>query len=119
MPATIVLSAYPGRCTQGGRELALSIGVAVPQRRVEVTDLSGVIGAVASFERDVQAANPAASSKSQRGSWLAGSRAASTRPIKSTPSAGGSSSVPTSNSPHFTVASSIPPPQSMAPGPRS
>jgi hypothetical protein len=38
MPATIVLSAYPGRYTPGGRELALSIGGAVPQRRVEVTE---------------------------------------------------------------------------------
>ncbi len=47
MPATIVLSAYPGRCTPGGRELALSIGVAVPQRRVEVTDHVSVIEAVA------------------------------------------------------------------------
>ena len=61
MPATIVLSAYPGRRTPGGRELALSIGVAVPQRRVEVTDLVSVIEAVAAFGRDVQAANPAAS----------------------------------------------------------
>jgi len=61
MPATIVLSAYPGRCTPGGHELALSIGVAVPQRRVEVTDLVSVIEAVANFGRDVQAANPAAS----------------------------------------------------------
>ncbi len=61
MPATIVLSAYPGRYTAGGHELALSIGVAVPQRRVEVTDLVSVIEAVAAFGRDVQAANPAAS----------------------------------------------------------
>ncbi len=61
MPATIVLSAYPGRCTPGGYELALSIGGAVPQRRVEVTDLVSVIEAVAGFGRDVQAANPAAS----------------------------------------------------------
>lgn len=61
MPATIVLSAYPGRCTPGGHELALSIVVAVPQRRVEVTDLVSVIEAVAAFGRDVQAANPAAS----------------------------------------------------------
>ena len=61
MPTTIVLSAYPGRCTPGGHELALSIGVAVPQRRVEVTDLVSVIEAVAAFGRDVQAANPAAS----------------------------------------------------------
>ena len=44
MPATIVLSAYPGRCTPGGHELALSIGVAVPQRRVEVTDLVRLAG---------------------------------------------------------------------------
>ena len=61
MPATIVLSAYPGRYTPGGHELALSIGVAVPQRRVEVTDLVSVIEAVAAFGHDVQAANPAAS----------------------------------------------------------
>ena len=61
MPATIVLSAYPGRRTPGGHELALSIGVAVPQRRLEVTDLVSVIEAVAAFGRDVQAANPAAS----------------------------------------------------------
>ena len=61
MPATIVLSAYPGRCTPGGYELALSIGVAVPQRRVEVTDLVSVIEAVAAFGRDVQVANPTAS----------------------------------------------------------
>ena len=60
MPATIVLSAYPGRYTPGGRELALSIGGAVPQRRVEVTDLVSVIKAVAAFGHDVQAANPAA-----------------------------------------------------------
>jgi len=33
----------------------------VPQRRVEVTDLLGVIEAVAAFGRDVQGANPAAS----------------------------------------------------------
>ena len=45
----------------GGRELALSIGGAVPQRRVEVTDLVSVIEAVAAFGHDVQAANPAAS----------------------------------------------------------
>jgi len=61
MPATIVLSAYPGRYTAGGRELAFSIGVGVPQRRVEVTDLIGVIKAVTAFGRAVQAANPAAS----------------------------------------------------------
>ncbi len=61
MPATIVLSAYPGRSTAGGRELAFSIGVGAPQRRVQVTDLLGVIEAVAAFGRDVQAANPAAS----------------------------------------------------------
>ena len=61
MPATIVLSAYPGRCIRGGYELALSIGGAIPQRRVEVTDLVSVIEAVADFGRDVQAANPAAS----------------------------------------------------------
>ncbi len=61
MPATIVLSAYPGRCTPGGHELALSIGVGAPQRRVEVTNLLGVIEAVAAFGRDLQAANPAAS----------------------------------------------------------
>src|SRR5271165_4933330 len=61
MPATIVLSAYPGRSIPGGRELAFSIGVGVPKRRVEVTDLLGVIEAVAAFGRDVQAANPAAS----------------------------------------------------------
>jgi hypothetical protein len=61
MPATIVLSAYPGRSTQAAHELAFSIGVGVPKRRVEVTDLHGVIEAVAAFGRDVQAANPAAS----------------------------------------------------------
>ena len=61
MPATIVLAAYPGRCTPGGHELALSIGVAVPHRRVEVTNLVSVIEAVAAFGRDVQAANPAES----------------------------------------------------------
>ena len=63
MPATIVLSAYPGRCTPGGYQLALSIGGAIPQRRVEVTDLVSVIEAVAAFGRDVRAANPAASFK--------------------------------------------------------
>jgi len=61
MPATIVLSAYPGRSTPGGREVAFSIGVGVPQRRIEVTDLLGVIKAVAAFGRDVQTANPTAS----------------------------------------------------------
>jgi hypothetical protein len=61
MPATIVLSAYPGRSIPGGRELAFSIGVGVPKRRVEVTDLLGVIEAVAAFGRDVHGANPAAS----------------------------------------------------------
>ena len=61
MPATIVLSAYPGRSTPGGRELAFSLGVGVPKRRIEVTDVLGVIEAVAAFGRDVQAANPAAS----------------------------------------------------------
>ena len=60
MPATIVLSAYPGRSTPGGRALALSIRVGAPQRLVEVTDLLGVIEAVAAFGRDVQGANPAA-----------------------------------------------------------
>jgi hypothetical protein len=61
MPATIVLSAYPGRYNAGGRQLAFSIGVGVPQRRVEVIDLLGVIEAVAAFGRDVRAVNPAAS----------------------------------------------------------
>jgi hypothetical protein len=61
MPATIVLSAYPGRYTAGVHELAFSLGVGAPQRRVEVTDLLAVIKAVAAFGRDVQAANPAAS----------------------------------------------------------
>ncbi len=42
-------------------ELAFSLGVGVPKRRVEVTDLLGVIKAVAAFGRDVQGANPAAS----------------------------------------------------------
>ena len=61
MPATIGLSAYPGRYTEGGRELAFSIGVDVPKRRAEVTDLLSVRKAVAAFGRAVQAANPGAS----------------------------------------------------------
>ena len=115
MPATIVLSAYPGRCTPGGYELALSIGGAVPQRRVEVTDLVSVIEAVAAFGPQI----PPQASKSRRGSAPAESRAASTRPTKSTPSAGGPSFDPTSTRPRFTTASSIPPPASIAPEPGS
>ncbi len=61
MPATIVLSAYPGRYAPSGREIALSIAGGAPQRRIQVTDLSSVIEAVAASGRDVQAANPAAS----------------------------------------------------------
>ena len=61
MPATILLSAYPGRRVPGGRQLALCIGKRVPQRRLDVTDLPGVIEAVAAFGRDVLAANPGAS----------------------------------------------------------
>jgi len=60
MPATIMLSAHPGRRTEG-RELAFSIGAGVPTQRAEVTDLLSVIEAVAVFGRAVQAANPGAS----------------------------------------------------------
>ena len=61
-PATSGRSfSQPGTARSNAIALALSIGVGVPQRRVEVTDLLGVIEAVAAFGRDVQAANPAAS----------------------------------------------------------
>ena len=61
MPATIILSAYPGRRVSGGRQVAMCIGERVPQRGLDVTDLPGVIEAVATFGRDVLAANPGAS----------------------------------------------------------
>jgi hypothetical protein len=61
MPATIILSAYPGRRVSSGRQIAMCIGERVPQRRLEVTDLLGVIEAVTIFGRDILAANPGAS----------------------------------------------------------
>ncbi len=61
MPATIMLSAHPGRRTEVGRELAFSIGGGVPKRRAEVSDLLSVIEAIAVLARAVQAANPCAS----------------------------------------------------------
>jgi hypothetical protein len=49
MPATLILSAHPGRRVSGGRQIALNIGERVPQRSLDVTDVLGVISAVARF----------------------------------------------------------------------
>jgi hypothetical protein len=61
MPATILLSAYPGRKVSGGRQLAMVIGERVPQRRVTIASLPEITDAVAAFGRAIQEANPGAS----------------------------------------------------------
>jgi hypothetical protein len=61
MPATILLSAYPGRKVSGGRQLAMLIGERAPQRRGTIASLPEIADAVAAFGRGIQAANPTAS----------------------------------------------------------
>jgi hypothetical protein len=62
MPATILLSAYPGRNLPGGRQLAIAIGgQRVPQRRITTADLLEIAAAVAAFGHEIQKANPGAS----------------------------------------------------------
>jgi hypothetical protein len=61
MPATILLSACPGRKVSGGRQLAMLIGERAPQRRVTIASLPEITDAVAVFGRAIQEANPGAS----------------------------------------------------------
>ena len=97
----------------------LSIGGAVPQRRVEVTDLVSVIEAVAGFGRDVQAANPAASFEvSTR--VVAGRKPRGFDAADKVDAFGGRAFLPSMlTGPRFTAPSSIPPPASIAPEPGS